>query len=84
MAHRNNSPPEIIPEEQPEDVQDDSSQYEIDDDGESLVGSEYPENDIRVLADTLITANGEAIADVMVGIRDALDKLTKVLYSRRK
>jgi hypothetical protein len=58
------------------------SQY--DEDGESVVDSEYPENDIRMLADALITSNGEAIADVMAGIRDALEKLTKVLYTTRK
>jgi hypothetical protein len=58
------------------------SQYESD--GESMVDSEYPENDIRMLADALITSNGEAIADVMAGIRDALEKLTKVLYTTRK
>lgn len=49
---------------------------------ESLVDSEYPENDIRMLADTLVTSNGEVIADVMAGIRDALEKLNKVLYSK--
>lgn len=47
----------------------------------SVVGSEYPD-DIRMLADTLVTAHGEAIADVMAGIRDSLDKLNKILYSK--
>ena len=61
---------------------DNSEQYETD--GESVVDSEYPENDIRMLADALITSNGEAIADVMAGIREALEKLTKVLYTTRK
>ena len=61
---------------------DNSEQYETD--GESVVDSEYPENDIRMLADALITSNGEAIADVLAGIREALEKLTKVLYTTRK
>jgi hypothetical protein len=37
-----------------------------------------------MLADALITSNGEAIADVMAGIRDALEKLTKVVYTASK
>lgn len=50
---------------------------------DSIVDSEdYMENDIRVVADSLITANGEVIADVLAGIRDALDKMNKVLYSK--
>ena len=52
------------------------------DDGESDLGSEYPENDIRMLADALITSNGEVIADVMAGIRDAIEKLNKILYNK--
>jgi hypothetical protein len=52
------------------------------DDEDSLVGSEYPENDIRILADTLITAKGEVIADVMAGIRESLEKLNKILYAK--
>jgi hypothetical protein len=47
-----------------------------------IESEEYPDDGIRVIADSLITANGEVIADVMAGIRDALDKLNKVLYSK--
>lgn len=82
-------PPPVDPEPASEDAttendsqNENDSQYESD--GESMVDSEYPENDIRMLADALITSNGEAIADVMAGIRDALEKLTKVLYTTRK
>jgi hypothetical protein len=48
---------------------------------ESIVDSEYG-NELRMIADTLITGNGEVIADVFAGIRDALDKLNKVLYTK--
>jgi DNA-binding protein YbaB len=51
---------------------------------ESIVGSEYPDDDIRMLADALITSQGEVLADVMAGIRDALDKLNKILYNKLK
>ena len=47
-----------------------------------IESDEYPDDGIRVIADSLITANGEVIADVMAGIRDALEKLNKVLYSK--
>lgn len=53
-------------------------------DENSIVDDEYPDSDIRMLADALITSNGEVIADVMVGIREALDKLNKVLYTKLK
>ena len=46
-----------------------------------MVDSEYG-NELRMIADTLITANGEVLADVFVGIRDALEKLNKVLYTK--
>lgn len=49
---------------------------------ESVIDSEYPENEIHMLANTLITANGEVLADVMAGIRDSLDKLNKILYAK--
>lgn len=58
---------------------DDNESYDAE---ESVVDSEYPEDGLRLLAETLITANGEVIADVMAGIRDALEKLNKVLYSK--
>lgn len=48
---------------------------------ESVVESEYG-NELRMIADTLITSNGEVIADVFAGIRDALEKLNKVLYTK--
>ena len=50
-------------------------------DGDSIVDEEeYPEGDIRVIADALVTHDGEAIADVLQGIRDVLDKMNKILY----
>jgi len=78
MPHRED-PVDTIPEEV--EITDDEDMPEMED-GESIVDSEYPENDIRMLADALITSNGEVIADVMAGIRDSLDKLNKVLYSK--
>lgn len=80
--------------ERPEDVEEEiqaaspqSDEHESEDgspmsyEDASVVGSEYPD-DMRMLADTLITAHGEAIADVMAGIRDSLEKLNKILYSK--
>ena len=64
----------------PAEEVEDSDEYEE----ESEIEEEYPEGDIRMLADALITSNGEAIADVMAGIRDALEKLTKVVYTASK
>lgn len=55
------------------------------DDSESIMEEdEFPEGDIRVIADALVTNDGEAIADVMAGIRDALDTLGKVVYKYLK
>jgi hypothetical protein len=79
-------PEEAVRQEDNVEVIDQDSGTEVYDseafDGESIVGSEYPENDIRMLADSLITANGEVIADVFAGIRDALEKLNKILYNK--
>ena len=47
----------------------------------SEVDSEYPD-DIAHLIDCMVTVKGEALADVMAGIRDALDKLNKILYNK--
>lgn len=47
----------------------------------SEVDSEYPD-DIAHVIDCMVTVKGEALADVMAGIRDALDKLNKILYNK--
>jgi len=52
--------------------------------GSEVMGSEYPENDLRMVTDTLITSNGEVIADVLAGIRDSLEKMCKILYKAKK
>jgi len=60
------------------------SECEDDDVSEELgseVDSEYPD-DISHLIDCMVTTQGEAIADVMAGIRDSLDKLNKILYTK--
>ena len=46
---------------------------------DSDIDSEYPD-DIRVIADMLVTNHGEVLADVLAGIRDALDKMNRILY----
>jgi len=48
-------------------------------DGDSIVSDEEYA-DIRVIADALVTNDGEGIADVMANIRDILDKTNKILY----
>jgi hypothetical protein len=68
---------------QEEEIQEgDISGESYGDDDASMIDSEYPENEIHMLANTLITANGEVLADVMAGIRDSLDKLNKILYAK--
>lgn len=49
-------------------------------DGESVMEDEFPEGDFRVIADALVTNDGEAIADVLNGIREALEKTNRILY----
>lgn len=65
-----------------------SSSELIDSELDSDIESEYPD-DIRLLADMLITSQGEVIADVMAGLKDTLDgikdsmeKLNKILYNK--
>jgi hypothetical protein len=53
-------------------------------DDSEVMGSEYPENDLRMVTDTLITSNGEVVADVLAGIRDSLEKMCKILYKAKK
>ena len=63
------------------------AETEVDDESAesaSEYADEYPDNDIRMLADSLITVHGEPIADVMAGIRDALEKLPKVVYKAQQ
>jgi hypothetical protein len=81
MSQQHLEPVEEATEHQ-EHAEDNNSGDSGGDDGESDLGSEYPENDIRMLADALITSNGEVIADVMAGIRDAIEKLNKILYNK--
>lgn len=69
-------------EEVQEEIQEGSIQDSSYADDESLVDDEYPENVFHMLANTLITTNGEVLADVMAGIRDSLDKLNKILYNK--
>ena len=66
--------PQPSPIEEIEEIEDE------DIDGDSEIDEEYPEGDIRVIADALVTNDGEAIADVLQGIRDILDKMNKILY----
>lgn len=47
-------------------------------DDSEVVESEYP--DIHML----ISSNGESIADICAGIRDALEKLNKIVYQMSK
>ena len=44
--------------------------------------SEVASEDVSHLLDCLVTTHGEALADVMAGIRDALDKMNKILYNK--
>lgn len=67
---------EIIPE--------DTESMSGDSYGSEVMGSEYPENDLRMVTDTLVTSNGEVIADVLAGIRDSLEKMCKILYKAKK
>jgi hypothetical protein len=74
-----------ITEDEPmvEEIQEgDISGESYSNDDASMIDSEYPEDEINMLANTLITANGEVLADVMAGIRDSLDKLNKILYAK--
>jgi hypothetical protein len=50
---------------------DDESEYDDDDD---LGG------DLSLVADALVTAEGEGVADVLGSIRDKLDKISRVLF----
>lgn len=56
---------------------------------ETIADSEYAGDVARIVADSLITSQGEVLADVVAGVRDALvdireslDKLNKVLYNK--
>lgn len=64
------------------------SSGDLDSELESDIESEYPD-DIRLLADTLISTQGEVIADVLSGlkdtldgIKDILDKMARILYNK--
>lgn len=86
MTHRHDPQqqlPDIVEDEPMVLEEDDSSEAQSSYDDQSVVDSEYPDNELQMLlANTLITSNGEVLADVMAGIRDSLDKLNKILYSK--
>lgn len=71
----------------PSDAHDDSSLMirslsECTSDVSEELGSEIESEDLDNVLDCLVTTQGEAIADVMAGIRDALDKMNKILYNK--
>ena len=41
---------------------------------------EYDEDPMHQISQLLLTEDGEAVADVLQGIRDALDKQNKILF----
>lgn len=55
-------------------------------DGEDEEGFEYPDpaafglGEMAMLGQVLVTEEGETVADILSGIRDALEKGVKVLY----
>ena len=71
-------------EQQPEDQSLDVelSEGEYDEDGEGGEGYEEDEEyfDLAQLSQLLVTEEGEPLADVLKGIRDALDKHNKILF----
>jgi transcription antitermination factor NusA-like protein len=68
------------PEQPPALAQSPIEEIEDEDiDGDSIVSDEEY-GDMRVIADALVTNDGEAIADVLQNIRDILDKMNKILY----
>lgn len=77
--------PEDQPEEdQPEDDQaeDDQPEEEVSEDEEGEDGFEEDDDyfDLAQLSQLLVTEEGEPLADVLKGIRDALDKHNKILF----
>ena len=84
-------PPELEPEEGPEDMdpedpEDDAEELEDieedDQEGQDDLEPEEEEDyfDLAQLSQLLVTEEGEPLADVLSGIRDALDKHNKILF----
>jgi TATA-binding protein-associated factor Taf7 len=74
--------PEDQPEDQPEAEEDlDMSEDDDQEDDEDQDGFEDDDYfDLAQLSQLLVTEEGEPLADVLKGIRDALDKHNKILF----
>ena len=66
-----------------EDAEDDAEEESYDDDDSGADGGD-PEMDLvdglAQIAQLFVTEDGTPIADVIVGVRDALEKLNKVVF----
>ena len=80
MSHE----PEIIEvgDDYVEDAEDNAESYDDDDDsGEDGGGAEMDLVDgLAQIAQLFVTEDGTPIADVIVGVRDALEKLNKIVF----
>jgi hypothetical protein len=69
-------------DEQPEDLDvelsDDEDQQDEEEDQDGFEDDDY--FDLAQLSQLLVTEEGEPLADVLKGIRDALDKHNKILF----
>jgi hypothetical protein len=77
MSHE----PEIIEvgDDYVEDAEDNAESYDDDDSGEG--GAEMDLVDgLAQIAQLFVTEDGTPIADVIVGVRDALEKLNKIVF----
>lgn len=66
--------------EEPEDAQEPSLAGGDNDAQASDYSGEYDEDPLHQISQLLLTEDGEAVADVLQGIRDALDKQNKILF----
>ena len=64
--------------EVPDEIEDEESGSEFTDDDEDDEDMEF--DPISQLAQLLVTEEGQPVADIMVGIKDALDKHNKILF----
>ena len=70
-----------VPEEPEEDTEfTDDEDDEDEDDDEDDEDDEMEFDPISQLAQLLVTEEGQPVADIMVGIKDALDKHNKILF----
>lgn len=79
MSHE----PEIIEvgDDYVEDAEDNAESYDDDDSGEDGGGAEMDLVDgLAQIAQLFVTEDGTPIADVIVGVRDALEKLNKIVF----